>query len=88
MMLVLGFVPLAAIGTSQVLQIVSALFGTIGNLHYGSIDFPLAGWLVLFELVGTLVGSRAAHAASVTMLRRTAAGLCVTTGVLMLARSL
>jgi len=87
MMLVLGFVPLAAIGASQVLQIVAALFGTLGNLQFGSIDLQLAGWVMLFELVGMLAGTRAAHAASVTVLRRTAAGLCVITGMLMLARS-
>ena len=88
MMLVLGFVPLAAIGASQVLQIVAALFGTLGNLQFGSIDFLLAGWITLFELVGAVAGVRAAHAASVTVLRRAAAGLCVLTGLLMLARSL
>jgi len=88
MMLVLGFVPLAAIGASQVLQIVAALFGTLGNLQFGSIDFLLAAWITLFELAGAVAGARAAHAASVTVLRRTAAGLCVLTGLLMLARSL
>jgi len=88
MMLVLGFVPLAAIGASQVLQIVSALSGTLGNLQYGAIDFQLAGWITLFELAGAVAGARAAHIASVTVLRRTAAGLCVLTGLLMLARSL
>jgi len=84
MMLALGFVPLAAIGASQVLQIVAALFGTLGNLRFGAIDFPLAAWITLFELAGAMAGARAAHAASVTVLRRTAAGLCVLTGLLML----
>jgi uncharacterized membrane protein YfcA len=88
MMLVLGFVPLAVIGASQALQIVSALFGTLGNLQFGAIDFRLAGWITLFELAGAVAGARAAHAVSVNVLRRTAAGLCVTTGLLMLVRSL
>ena len=88
MMLVLGFFPLAAIGASQALQIVAALFGSLGNLQFGSIDFLLAGWITLFELAGAVAGARAAHAASVVLLRRTAAGLCVLTGLLMLARSL
>jgi uncharacterized membrane protein YfcA len=51
-------------------------------------DFSIAAWITLFELLGVLLGARAAHAASVTVLRRTAAGLCVLTGLLMLARSL
>ena len=57
MMLVLGFFPLAAIGASQVLQIVSALSGTLGNLQFGSIDFVFAAWITLFELAGCGGGS-------------------------------
>jgi uncharacterized membrane protein YfcA len=87
-MLVLRFVPLAAIGTSQVLQIIAAVSGTIGNLRYGSVDFLTAAWITLFELAGVVLGTRAAHAVSVTVLRRTAAGLCVMVGLFMLVRSL
>jgi uncharacterized membrane protein YfcA len=87
-MVMLGFVPLAAIGTSQVLQIIAAVSGTIGNLQYGSVDFFTAGWITLFELAGVVVGTRAAHAVSVTVLRRMAAGLCIAVGLLMLVRSL
>ena len=88
MMLVLRFVPLAAIGTSQVLQIIAGVFGTIGNLQYGSVDFLAAAWITLFELAGVVLGTRAAHAVSVTVLRRMAAGLCVAVGLFMLGRSL
>ena len=88
MMLALRFVPLAAIGTSQVLQIIAAVFGTIGNLQYGSVDFLIATWITLFELAGVILGARAAHAVSVTVLRRMAAGLCVVVGLFMLVRSL
>ena len=88
MMLVLRFVPLAAIGTSQVLQIIAAVSGTIGNLQYGSVDFLAAAWITLFELACVVLGTRAAHAVSVTVLRRMAAGLCVVVGLFMLARSL
>lgn len=88
MMLVLRFVPLAAIGTGQVLQIIAAVFGTMGNLRYGSVDFFTAAWITLFELAGLVVGTRAAHAVSIVVLRRMAAGLCVVVGLFMLARSL
>ena len=87
MMLGLGFAPLAVVGAGQVLQIVAALSGTLGNLQIGSIDFALAGWISLFELVGVAAGARAAHLVGMTMLRRTAAGLCMLTGLIMLARS-
>ena len=34
-----GFPALVSIGASQVLQIVAAVSGTLGNLRFGSIDF-------------------------------------------------
>jgi uncharacterized membrane protein YfcA len=88
MMLLLGFVPLAAIGTSQVLQIVVAASGTVGNLQFGSVDFRTAAWVSVFALLGVLLGTRAAHAASVLVLRRMAGGLCVATGMFMLVRAI
>ena len=88
LLFVLGFAPLTAIGASQALQIVASLSGTLGNLQFGSISFLLAAWITLFELAGAVLGARVAHAASVAVLRRSAAGACVLTGVIMLARVL
>ncbi len=88
MMLVLGFAPLASIGVSQVLQITSAAAGTAGNLAYGSIDFVMAGWTVLFELAGVVLGVRAAHAVPVARLRMGAAWLCILAGAAFFLRSL
>jgi uncharacterized membrane protein YfcA len=88
MMMVLGFVPLAAIGTSQVLQIIVAVSGTLGNLQFGAVDFRTAAWVSLFALGGVALGARTAHAVSVVVLRRMAAGLCIVVGGFMLVRSL
>ena len=88
LMLEFGFVPLAAIGTSQVLQIVVATSGTVGNLQFGSIDFVTASWVSLFALAGVLVGARTAHAVNAITQRRMVAWLCIVVGVFMLARSL
>ncbi len=88
LMMALGFVPLAAIGTSQVLQIIVAASGTAGNVQFGSVDFVTAAWVSVFSLAGVVLGARAAHAVSVAVLRRMAAGLCIAVGVFMLARSL
>jgi uncharacterized membrane protein YfcA len=87
-MVLAGFVPLAAVGTSQVLQIVAAVFGTAGNLAYGQVDFRVAAWITVFELAGVVVGVRLAHAVSVDTLRRLAAVLCIVVGAFMLWRSL
>jgi uncharacterized protein len=85
-MVILGFAPLAAIGTSQVLQIVAALSGSLAGMQYGRIDFGVAAWVTGFELAGVAVGVRLAHAVSATVLRRMAAGLCIAVGAFMLAR--
>jgi uncharacterized membrane protein YfcA len=87
-MVLAGFVPLASVGTSQVLQIVAAIFGTAGNLAYGHIDFRVAAWITLFELAGVVAGVRLAHAVSVDTLRRLAATLCIVVGAFMLWRNL
>jgi uncharacterized membrane protein YfcA len=88
LMMALGFVPLAAIGASQVLQIVVAVSGSIGNLQYGAIDFRTAAWVSPMLLIGVALGVRAAHAVSVTVLRRMAASLCIIVGLFMLFRTL
>ncbi len=84
LMLALGFAPLAAIGAGQVLQIVAAIFGTLGS--DAAIDLPLAAWIALFQLVGVGLGARAAHAVSTDLLRRAAAFLCLALGVALLLR--
>ena len=88
MMVLAGFGPLASIGTSQVLQIVAAAFGTAGNLAYGRIDFGVAAWITALELAGVAAGVRLAHLASTQTLRRTVAGLCLVVGALMAWRGL
>jgi uncharacterized membrane protein YfcA len=88
LMMALGFVPLAAIGASQVLQIVVAASGSVGNLQFGAIDFAIAAWVSPALLIGVALGVRAAHAVSVQVLRRMAASLCIIVGVFMLVRSL
>ena len=88
LMLIFGFLPFAAIGTSQVLQIVVATSGTIGNLQYGSVNFMAAAWVTVFALAGVAIGVRTAHAASALVQRRMVAGLCVVVGTFMLVRAL
>jgi uncharacterized membrane protein YfcA len=88
LMVILGFAPLAAIGVSQVLQIVAALSGSAASLQDGRIDFALAAWVAAFELAGVAAGVRLAHSVSATVLRRLAAALCVAVGSFMLFRAL
>jgi uncharacterized protein len=87
-MVILGYVPLTAIATSQVLQIIAAVSGSLENLRHGTIDLEIAIIVTTFELAGVLAGVRLAHVASPVVLRRLAGGLCVLTGGLLLMRSL
>jgi uncharacterized membrane protein YfcA len=88
LMVILGFPPLAAVGASQVLQIVASVSGSVAALQDGRIDLALALWVTGFELVGVAAGVRLAHSVSSTVLRRVAAALCVGVGTFMLLRAL
>lgn len=88
LMVILGYVPLTAVATSQVLQIVAATSGSIENLRNGFIDFEVALVVTIFELLGVIAGVRLAHIASAVALRRLAGALCIITGGLLLARTL
>ena len=87
-MLLLGFAPLTAIGVSQVLQIIAAAFGSLGNLHYGSIDVTLAATLTVCELAGVFLGVRFAHRAKVAHLRGMVGWICLAVGGEMLFKLL
>jgi uncharacterized membrane protein YfcA len=86
-MVILGYVPLTAVATSQVLQIIAAVSGSMENLRHGTIDLTIATVVTLFELAGVLAGVRLAHVASPLVLRRLAGSLCILTGALLLIRS-
>lgn len=87
-MVMLRYVPLTAIATSQVLQIVAATSGSLGNLRHEFIDFRVAALVTVFELAGVMLGVRLAHAASALALRRLAGVLCVASGGFLLLRTL
>lgn len=88
LMMAFGFAPLVAVGTSQALQIVSAVSGTAVNLPYGVVDGRLVLLVTGFELLGVLAGVRIAHLASTGQLKRGAALLCLGVGTVLLLRTL
>lgn len=87
-MVLFGFSPLTAIGASQVIQILAAVSGTMGNLHYGSINFTLAALVTLFEIIGVQFGVRIVHAVNAQSLRRFVGLLCILVGAGLMARAL
>lgn len=88
LMVIAGFAPLSAIGTSQVLQVFSAAAGTLAHLQVGQIHWPVVAWITAGELIGVIAGARLAHAVSAIALRRSAGLLCLVVGIGMLWKSL
>jgi len=88
LMVMFGFPALVSIGASQVLQIVAAISGTLGNLRFGSIDFAIAAIVTLLELAGVIVGVRLAHAVDAGVLRKVVAVLCLVVGAALVLREL
>lgn len=84
LMVVSGFAPLLAVGTSQVLQIFSAASGTIANLRYGDIHWPVVMWITAGELVGVCAGVKLAHAVSSTALKEGTGLICLVVGTWLL----
>ncbi len=87
-MVLFRFAPLTAIGASQVIQILAAISGTLGNLRYGSIDFRIAVVVTLIELVGVCFGVWIVHAMNAQRLRGIVGILCVLVGAALMARVL
>jgi len=88
LMVMFGFPALVSIGASQVLQIVAAISGTLGNLQFGAIDFAIAAIVTLLELAGVIVGVRLAHAVDAGVLRKAVALLCLVVGIALVLREL
>lgn len=88
LMVIIGFAPLTAIATSQVIQITAAISGTIGNLAYGSIDFTVASWVTAVELIGVMVGVKIAHSIKAQHLKTFVSGICIVVGGFILVKAL
>ncbi|WP_243310059.1 sulfite exporter TauE/SafE family protein [Fundidesulfovibrio agrisoli] len=87
-MVVLGFAPITAVATGQVIQVAAAGSGTVGNLIHGIIDFGAASWLTVVQLAGLIIGIRFAHSIRSRHLRTLVAVVCIGVGGFLLARSL
>lgn len=87
-MVLFGFPALTAIGASQVIQILAAVSGTLGNIRFGSIDYPLAALVAMVELVGVVMGVRIVHAVDSKSLRLFVGVLCIVVGTLLSIRAL
>ena len=79
-MVVFGFHPLTSIAASQVVQITAALSGSIGNFRHGFIDFSVAWWITVIEVVGVAIGVSLAHNSSSSLLKKVVSAVCIVVG--------
>lgn len=88
LMVLFGFPALISVGVSQVIQIIAAVSGTLGNLSFGTIDFAIAAVVTVLEIAGVYVGARIAHAVSPGPLKQFVAWLCIAVGIFLVVRAL
>ena len=87
-LLFLQFMPLAAVGISQAIQLPIAIFATTGFILYGKIDFPLGIALGIVQAVGVVIGGHIAHTLPQSILRKVVAVTLIGVGFLMIGRTL
>jgi hypothetical protein len=88
LMVLCGFPVLAAIGVSQVLQVAGAVSGSIANLHYGTVDLPLAWLITMFEIGGVVIGAYLIHRIDISRAKKIVGALCMVAGCAFMWRSI
>lgn len=86
LLLFLGFVPLAAVGISQAIQLPIGIFATIGFMLFGEIDFELGLILGVVQSAGVILGGKIAHTLPQEKLRVVVAVTLIGVGALMIGR--
>lgn len=87
-MVLFGFPMLPTIGVGQVIQLIAAGSGTLGNIAYGTIHMGLIIPVAACQMVGVVGGVYLVHMVDVDLVRRLVALLCVAIGIAMMGRAL
>lgn len=77
---------MTAVGLAMPYQVVTALFGTVGNIQAGHVDFELLPALCLFETAGFGLGVALARRTPTATLRTLIGGVCCLLGLVLLVR--
>ena len=85
-LLLLGSMPLAAVGISQAIQLPIAVFATSGFMLFGQIDYVLGFTLGIVQGVGVILGAIIAHTLPQEKLRKVIAVTLIGVGLLMIGR--
>ena len=87
-MIAAGVAPMTAVGLAMPYQVVTALFGTVGNIQSGYVDFVSLPALCIFETAGFAFGVALARRTPTVLLRNLIGGVCCLLGLLLLVREL
>lgn len=85
-LLLFGFLPLAAVGISQAVQVPIAVFASTGYYMYGQIDLPLGITLGVVQAIGVVAGGIIAHNLPRGRLRAVIGVTLIGVGILMVGR--
>lgn len=85
-LLFLQFLPLAAVGISQAIQLPIAVFATTGFMLFGRIDFRLGLALGFVQALGVILGATISHTLPQEKLRVVVALTLIAVGLLMIGR--
>jgi uncharacterized membrane protein YfcA len=85
-MIAAGVSPMTAVGLAMPYQVVTAMFGTVGNIQAGHVDFELLPALCLFETAGFGLGVALARRTPTATLRILIGGMCCLLGLVLLVR--
>ena len=83
-----GVSPMTAVGLAMPYQVVTALFGTLGNIRDGPVNFGLLPVLCGLEIAGFAVGLALAKRTPTGLLRNLIGGVCCVLGLVLLVREL
>jgi uncharacterized membrane protein YfcA len=86
LMLVLGFSPVVAMGTGQILQLFAATSGSLFAYSAGRIDIKLGLIIAVVEMVGVAAGVKSSRFLSPALIRVCVGVLCLLTGLFALAK--
>lgn len=87
-MIALRYSALAAVGIGQVLQVIAASAGSIGNLGRNLVDWRIALLVAGFQLLGVIIGVRIAHAVNEKWIKGLAGLLCMLAGGMLVVQSI
>ena len=87
-MIIAGVSPMTAVGLAMPYQVTTALFGTIGNVADGHVDFAILPYICLMALIGLFAGIAVTKRIPTEVLRKLIGGLCCGLGLFLLLRLL